>query len=100
VGLALQPVTGEVWTTVNERDELGDDLPPDYFASLKDGGFYGWPYSYIGDNVDPPRQAAEAGPRCARDHSGRIAWIACGAAAVRVLYREAISGEFTAVVCS
>ena len=53
VGLALQPVTGEVWTTVNERDELGDDLPPDYFASLKDGGFYGWPYSYIGDNVDP-----------------------------------------------
>jgi len=53
VGLALDPVTGEVWTTVNERDELGDDLPPDYFTSLKDGGFYGWPYSYIGDNVDP-----------------------------------------------
>jgi len=52
VGLALEPVTGEVWTTVNERDELGDDLPPDYFTSLKDGGFYGWPYSYIGDNVD------------------------------------------------
>ncbi len=53
VGLALEPVTGEVWTTVNERDELGDDLPPDYFTSLKDGGFYGWPYSYIGSNVDP-----------------------------------------------
>jgi len=53
VGLALNPATGEVWTTVNERDELGDDLPPDYFTSLKDGGFYGWPYSYIGDNVDP-----------------------------------------------
>jgi glucose/arabinose dehydrogenase len=53
VGLALQPVTGEVWTSVNERDELGDDLPPDYFTSLKDDGFYGWPYSYIGDNVDP-----------------------------------------------
>src|SRR5438034_6702616 len=52
VGVALEPVTGEVWTTVNERDELGDDLPPDYFTSLKDGGFYGWPYSYIGDNVD------------------------------------------------
>jgi glucose/arabinose dehydrogenase len=52
VGLALEPVTGQVWTTVNERDELGDDLPPDYFTSLKDGGFYGWPYSYIGDNVD------------------------------------------------
>jgi glucose/arabinose dehydrogenase len=53
VGLALNPATGEVWTTVNERDELGDDLPPDYFTSLKDAGFYGWPYSYIGDNVDP-----------------------------------------------
>ena len=53
VGLALEPVTGEVWVTVNERDELGDDLPPDYFTSLKDGGFYGWPYSYIGSNVDP-----------------------------------------------
>ncbi len=53
VGLALEPVTGELWTTVNERDELGDDLPPDYFTAVKDGGFYGWPYSYIGDNVDP-----------------------------------------------
>src|SRR5258708_2999896 len=53
VGLALEPVTGEVWTAVNERDELVDDLPPDYFTALKDGGFYGWPYSYIGDNVDP-----------------------------------------------
>jgi glucose/arabinose dehydrogenase len=53
VGLAIEPVTGALWTTVNERDDLGDDLPPDYFTSLKDGGFYGWPYSYIGDNVDP-----------------------------------------------
>jgi len=53
VGLALEPVSGELWTSVNERDELGDDLPPDYFTSVKDGGFYGWPYSYIGGNVDP-----------------------------------------------
>ncbi|HEY4817286.1 MAG TPA: sorbosone dehydrogenase family protein [Candidatus Acidoferrum sp.] len=52
VGVALEPVTGQVWTTVNERDELGDNLPPDYFTSLKEGSFYGWPYSYIGDNVD------------------------------------------------
>ena len=52
VGLAVEPVTGELWTAVNERDQLGDDLPPDYFTSVKDGGFYGWPYSYIGDNVD------------------------------------------------
>lgn len=52
VGLAIEPVTGKVWTSVNERDELGDNLPPDYFTSVKDGGFYGWPYSYIGSNVD------------------------------------------------
>lgn len=53
VGLAVEPVTGAVWSAVNERDELGDNLPPDYLTSLQDGGFYGWPYSYIGDNVDP-----------------------------------------------
>jgi glucose/arabinose dehydrogenase len=53
VGLAVEPVTGEVWAAVNERDELGDNLPPDYLTSVKDGGFYGWPYSYIGDNIDP-----------------------------------------------
>ncbi len=53
VGLAIEPQTGDVWVSVNERDELGDNLPPDYFTSIKDGGFYGWPYSYIGDNVDP-----------------------------------------------
>jgi len=53
VGLGIEPVTGAVWVSVNERDELGDDLPPDYFTSIKDGGFYGWPYSYIGSNVDP-----------------------------------------------
>jgi len=53
VGLGIEPVTGAVWVSVNERDELGDDLPPDYFTALKDGGFYGWPYSYIGGNVDP-----------------------------------------------
>jgi len=53
VGIALEPTTGQLWTSVNERDGLGDDLPPDYFTSVKDGGFYGWPYSYIGNNVDP-----------------------------------------------
>jgi glucose/arabinose dehydrogenase len=52
VGVGVEPVTGQVWASVNERDELGDNLPPDYFTSVKDGGFYGWPYSYIGDNVD------------------------------------------------
>ncbi len=53
VGIALEPTSGQLYASVNERDGLGDDLPPDYFTSVKDGGFYGWPYSYIGDNVDP-----------------------------------------------
>jgi len=53
VGLALQPGTDIVWTAINERDNLGDDLVPDYASSVKEGGFYGWPYSYIGSNYDP-----------------------------------------------
>jgi glucose/arabinose dehydrogenase len=52
-GLAWQPGTNTLWTAVNERDNLGDDLVPDYTTSLKDGGFYGWPYSYIGQHYDP-----------------------------------------------
>ncbi|WP_035822595.1 PQQ-dependent sugar dehydrogenase [Janthinobacterium sp. RA13] len=59
VGLAWQPKTGALWTAVNERDELGNDLVPDYMTSVKDGAFYGWPYSYFGQHVDarvqPPR---------------------------------------------
>src|SRR5262249_42014001 len=47
VGLALHPGTNTLWTAVNERDNLGDDTPPEYATSFKDGGFYGWPYSYI-----------------------------------------------------
>jgi glucose/arabinose dehydrogenase len=53
VGLAIEPETGAVWVSVNERDELGDNLPPDFLTSIVDDGFYGWPYSYIGNNVDP-----------------------------------------------
>jgi glucose/arabinose dehydrogenase len=48
-----EPVTGQLWTAVNERDGLGDDLVPDYMTSVKDGGFYGWPYSYFGQHEDP-----------------------------------------------
>ncbi|AOE88205.1 PQQ-dependent sugar dehydrogenase [Pseudomonas sp. TCU-HL1] len=51
-GLAWEPQTGKLWTAVNERDELGSDLVPDYITSVKDGGFYGWPYSYFGQHVD------------------------------------------------
>jgi glucose/arabinose dehydrogenase len=51
-GLAWQADTGALWTVVNERDEIGSDLVPDYLTSVRDGGFYGWPYSYFGGNVD------------------------------------------------
>lgn len=52
VGMDWQPESGALWTAVNERDELGSDLVPDYMTSVRDGGFYGWPYSYYGQNVD------------------------------------------------
>ena len=51
-GLAWQPESGALWTAVNERDEIGSDLVPDYMTSVKDGAFYGWPYSYYGQHVD------------------------------------------------
>ncbi len=51
-GLQWEPTTGKLWAIVNERDEIGADLVPDYLTSVKDGGFYGWPYSYYGQHVD------------------------------------------------
>ena len=64
--LAIQPGTGQLWAVVNERDEIGPNLVPDYLTAVKEGGFYGWPYSYWGSNVDVrvrpenPRKVAEA----------------------------------------
>jgi glucose/arabinose dehydrogenase len=52
VGMALEPSSGALWTVVNERDELGSDLVPDYLTTVKEGAFYGWPYSYYGGHVD------------------------------------------------
>jgi glucose/arabinose dehydrogenase len=67
--LALQPATGELWAVVNERDEIGPNLVPDYLTSVREGGFYGWPFSYWGKNVDvrvrpqnPERVAAAIAP--------------------------------------
>ncbi len=57
VGLAYFPGSNALWTSVNERDHLGDDLVPDYITSVTDGAFFGWPYSYIGKNVDPTVEA-------------------------------------------
>lgn len=53
VGLTLQPATGDLWCTVNERDMLGDDLVPDYSTRVREGGFYGWPWYYLGTYEDP-----------------------------------------------
>ena len=63
-GLAWEPTSGALWTAVNERDEIGNDLVPDYITSVKDGAFYGWPFSYYGQHVDdrvnPPNPAMVA----------------------------------------
>ena len=65
-GLAWEAYSGALWTVVNERDELGNDLVPDYLTAVRDGGFYGWPYSYFGQHIDPrvrpqnPEQVAKA----------------------------------------
>lgn len=56
IGMEWNPVTGDLWAAVQERDALGDDLVPDYLTSIKTGGFYGWPYAYIGPNEDPRRK--------------------------------------------
>ncbi len=66
VGLAVNPANGEIWTTTNERDGLGDDLVPDYVTRVREGGFYGWPWYYIGNHEDPRHAGARP------DLAGRI----------------------------
>jgi hypothetical protein len=58
VGMAIHPATGDLWCSTNERDGLGDDLPPDYVTRLREGGFYGWPWYFIGANEDPRHKGA------------------------------------------
>jgi glucose/arabinose dehydrogenase len=65
-GLTIEPESGELWCVVNERDLLGDDLPPDYATSVKEGGFYGWPWYYIGEHADPHQKRSRG------DLSGKI----------------------------
>jgi len=72
VGLAWEPHTGALWTVVNERDELGSDLVPDYLSSVRDGAFYGWPYSYYGQHLDArvkPQQSALVATAIAPDYA-------------------------------
>ena len=71
VGLAWEPVTGRLWTVVNERDGLGDETPPDYLTSVIDGGFYGWPYCYWGQTADDrvPQDAARVASALTPDYA-------------------------------
>ena len=71
VGLAWEPNTGALWTVVNERDGLGDETPPDYLTSVRDGGFYGWPYCYWGQTVDDrvPQDAAAVASAITPDYA-------------------------------
>ena len=91
VGLDFEPETGAMWTAVNERDELGDELVPDYITSVREGGFYGWPYAYFGRNEDPRRRASArtwwpiAHPRPRRRLAHRVAGLG-------LLHRHRLSG--------
>jgi glucose/arabinose dehydrogenase len=71
VGLAWEPKTGALWTVVNERDGLGDETPPDYLTSVRDGGFYGWPYCYWGQTVDDrvPQDTAKVATAITPDYA-------------------------------
>jgi len=60
VGIAFRPGSDELWMSTNERDEIGEDLPPDYISSVRPGGFYGWPWFYIGNHVDPRHKGKHA----------------------------------------
>ena len=71
VGMAWEPTTGVLWTVVNERDGLGDETPPDYLTSVREGGFYGWPYCYWGQTVDDrvPQDAASVASALTPDYA-------------------------------
>jgi glucose/arabinose dehydrogenase len=91
--LTIQPATGQLWAVVNERDELGPDLPPDYLTSVREGGFYGWPYSYWGRNVDPrvrPQDAQKVAAALVPDYA-----LGSHVAALGVAFSlPAMGGEF------
>jgi len=95
--LAVQPGTGQLWAVVNERDELGPNLVPDYLTSVREGGFYGWPYSYWGRNVDrrvrpqdPAKVAAAIRPDYALGSHVAALGLAFSSAAMGPRYAEGV----------
>ena len=78
VGVDFDPATGDLWTTVNERDNLGDDVPPDYLTRVVDGAFYGWPWVYYGTYPDPFHELANADRVAAAKKRARVPDLALG----------------------
>jgi glucose/arabinose dehydrogenase len=90
VGLAIEPVTGELWTSTNERDALGDDLVPDYVSRIRENGFYGWPWYYLGNHEDP--RHAGARPDLAGQATVPDVLIQSHSAALGIAFYNATSG--------
>ena len=92
VGIAFYPGTNTLYVTTNERDGLGDDLPPDYLTSVKPGGFYGYPYAYIGKNPDPVWGAKDPGGKIQSSITPDVLFHAHSrAAGTGFLYRHQLS---------
>jgi glucose/arabinose dehydrogenase len=82
VGLAAEPATGALWATVNERDGLGEDVPPDYLTRVVDGAFYGWPYTYFGTYPDPTWQRRDPARVARAAREARVPELSLGAHSV------------------
>ena len=97
----FDPFTGELWTTVNERDGLGEDVPPDFLTRVVDGAFYGWPYVYFGTYPDPTHAKAKSRTGCGGaqkigPRAGSCPWRAFRAVGSAILSRQSISGKISA----
>ena len=88
VGLAINPTTGDLWVSTNERDGLGDNLVPDYVTRVKEGGFYGWPWYYMGDFEDPRHAGERPGSGRQGNRSRRV-----GAGAFRFVADDILHGQ-------
>ncbi len=91
VGLTVQPATGDVWCSTNERDQLGDDLVPDYSTRVPEGSFFGWPWYYMGDNEDP-RHAGERPDLVGKIRKPDVPYTAHSAAVDLEFYPQAVTG--------
>jgi glucose/arabinose dehydrogenase len=98
VGLALRPGTNELWTAVNERDNLGDDIPPDYLTQVKQGGFYGWPYAYtdINHKISPDPNFGESAPQKVAQTIAPSVPVQAHSAALGVAFYPTTGGKFPA----